>query len=271
MAAKKYTATMAKAQTEDIKHKFLAADTAVTVLRTTLLEFDDRDGPKAMNFDNFGKWAQACLPWGESRCYKLLREAQVDRRITALNKPDEEIPGSHLLAISNSKIPDDDQARTYQQAVDLANVDNEGETVMPKDRHIKAAIKKMKALIPVTVTDSRGTAVSNDESEEVMAGAKGFDPVLAAIGRLKTSLKELASTPAGAMLPQEMDSIERARTRMYQLVRFCRPFAECVYCNATGKASGKLCRACKGRRWLNESIMKQASKETHNAATAVSD
>lgn len=273
MAAKKMTATLARAQTEDIKHKFLTADKAITDLRVVILDFDERKGPEAMGFDNFTKWAEKCLPWTKSRCFKLLKEGKIERRITGSMSPvEEEIPSQHLLEIG--KVDEDKQAHTYQQSIDLANEGNEGETVMPKMKHIKAAIKKLQdrmanAPAPAPTTDGRGTPVSNDSMAEVMEGATGFDGVMSVLARLKTTLTELAHTPAGEMLAQELSNIEAARTRMYQLVRFSRPFAECVYCRATGKSNGKTCRGCKGRRWLNESAMKQAPKETQSATTTV--
>jgi len=258
---KKWTASLAKTETTIIKKLFLDADSAVSNLREHLVMFDKRLGPELMGYDSFKKWAIACMPWTARRCHQLLEEGQVEARITKVGPlHDEEIPSSHLLAVST--VPEDRQANTYQRAVDLANEGNEGETIVPKAKHIKAVVRQVKASLPVT--DSRGTAVSNGESKEVWMGASGFDAVLGVLARLKTDLTVLATTPAGAMLPQEMTDIESARTKIYQLVRHCRPFAECIYCNATGTKGGKTCRACKGRRWLNEAMTKQAPKETHN-------
>ena len=109
--------------------------------------------------------------------------------------------------------------------------------------------------------DAVPPAADNGEAEDVMAGASGFDAVLGSVARLKTSLRELAATPAGGMLPQEMTDIEAARVKLYQIVSHCRPFKECVYCSGAGTKGGKPCRACKGRRWLNEALTKQVPKE----------
>ncbi len=259
---KKWNPSLAKTETGIIKKLFLDADNAVSNLREHLLLFDENIGWHLMNYKSFKAWAIACMPWTAARCYQLLEEGRVQKRITKVGPPhDEEIPSRSLLAVST--VPEERQANTYQQAVDLANEGNEGETVVPKLKHVQAAVKKVKASLPVT--DARGTPVSNSESEDVMSGATGFDTVLGILARLKTSLAELASTPAGGLLQVEVIDIEAARTKMYQIVRFCRPFAECIYCNATGMKGGKPCRACKGRRWLNEVMTKQAPpKETHN-------
>ena len=257
----KLTATEAQKTTKIIRKAFLVADEAVADLRARVHDFDKRGGPTAMGFKSFNKWAESCMPWEKTRCYDLLTEARVEARITAFAPVEGDIPSDHLVTIN--RVKEDRQAFTYQKAVDLANVNNDGDTVKPARRHIRAAVKQV--MSETTPTDRRGTTVSNEELAEVLTEASAFDALLSVLGRLKTSIFELAQSLAGAVLEGELDSIERHRQEIYRLVRFSRPFAECLYCRGTGKASGKTCRACKGRMWLTEAQMKQAPKETQRS------
>ena len=106
-------------------------------------------------------------------------------------------------------------------------------------------------------------AAGNGTLEAVMAAASGFDAVLGVLSSLKTKITTLANGPAGELLAGELESIDRHRKDIYRFVRFCRPYAECIYCGGSGAKKGRVCRGCKGRGWLNETAITNAPpKET---------
>ena len=263
ITTKKHTATSAQAATKNIVAQFHAADSAVAEIRVSVFDFNAREGWLAMGYKSFHQWADACLPWEKSRCYNLLDEAEVEQKVIsgATGSPvDGVIPARHLTSLV--KVDPDSQQRVYQQAVDLANVGHDGETMPPKQRDVDKAIRTYKEAQPTT--DARGSSLSNETLDEVMDAANGFDAVLGILASLKTKLAALAKSPAGELLAGELDSINRHRGDIYRLVRFCRPYAECIYCGGSGAKNGRKCRGCKGRRWLNEISIKSAPppKET---------
>lgn len=255
----KLTASSARTATGVINSLHATMEASVAELREHILAFDNYRGWKLMGYDSLNKWAAACLPWSQSKCYALLVEARVQSRLTAAGEPyDGNIPAEHLQVIG--KAPERRQANLYQQAVDLANVDNDGETKPPTTKQVRTVVRAFTAAQPAT--DARGTAVSTEALNEVMEGVAGFDAVQSILLALKTQISDLAVTPAGAMLAGELDSIERHRHEMWRLIRFSRPHMECVYCKGEGtQHSGSKCRACKGRGWLTELQWKQAPKD----------
>ena len=259
---KMMTATEATAETKRFAKAFRTADKTAAKIRREMLAFDQREGWKAMGYSDFGQWAAKCLPWARRQCYYYLAASKVEDRIAGEVGPPVEgdIPVKTLLALE--KIPDNRQANVFQKAVDLANQDNTGETLMPSSKHVKAAVRQHKLAEPVS--DERGTPMTDAAGSSVFEEAAGFDVVMSALGLLKTKVNDLACTEAGLMLAEELQSIEHHRQEMYRMIRFCRPFAECIYCGGGGNSKGRTCRGCKGRGWLNEATMKQAPKETHH-------
>ena len=88
----------------------------------------------------------------------------------------------------------------------------------------------------------------------VFKAAEGFTRLLHLVGEIKTLVDDLTATPAGSLLAENAQVIERDRRNIKELVKFCKPHAICPYCGA----SGKECRGCKSRGWVNEDVYKRS-------------
>ncbi len=246
------SATDAAVSSNNIVTAFRRVDNNVADLRTMILEFDDKQGWQAMGYDSFSVWSSKCLPWAKSRCYALLVEAGVASRIKGLL--DGDIPSSHLSALSTVSVSQ--QAEVFGEAVKTANEGNEGEDWMPKAKHVAAAVSKWKASkAPEPPVEAPDAPESDPIATLIAEGGKPFDSLMGILSGLKTKIRELSETPSGALLAGELDDIERHRKNIYQLIRFSRPYAKCPYCHLYPASK---CKACLGRKWVNETVAKQA-------------
>jgi hypothetical protein len=83
--------------------------------------------------------------------------------------------------------------------------------------------------------------------------ADTFDDLMRRISQIKSDIKSLAGTPAGAFLT--FTQMEADLNCLRSALKFAKPYAACCYCKARG------CKVCRNLGWLGEDLYEQAPRE----------
>lgn len=242
-----------------IKEHYVNAESWRLEVGRLLTEFALGSGWRALGFKSLGAWARHRLPaLSKSRIHQLLDYTSVKRDIGE----ERAISEDALRPLAKIKSPEQRKAAWERAKACTTKKDDEGDPVVTA-KHVRAIIDALEepdhpAPDPPAAAPAKAKAAAKAEpTHPALLAAVLFDSALAAIAKLKAGLTAITESAAGALLAEEAQRLERLRHDMYETVRFCRPFAACVYCK---KATG-VCAACKGRGWLNEAQAKQAPKK----------
>lgn len=190
-----------------------------------------------------------CRSW-EEFCEKELPHTRrsIDRLLSAAKQ----LPWlAERHARELRRLPEQEREPAYRDASDLANLEGFDQ---PEQRHIQQVVKerrrKAKPENDGATMDECGTIVTDGRIAAAFNAADPFGEALNLVGQLKTIVDDLVTTPAGLLLAENQQVIERDRRSLAALIRFCRPHAVCPYCGGRQEK----CDACKGRGWVNEDI-----------------
>lgn len=133
----------------------------------------------------------------------------------------------------------------------------------PTAAGIKAAVDKMLGKTDddgelAAVVDGRGEPVTDLRLRPVFVAAKEInDAVKGEIERLKGKIEAAIAGPAGAVLAEQRQDIQRDRENMLSAFKFSRPWVVCTYCG--GRRDD--CKGCCGRGWLTKEAFDMAPKD----------
>lgn len=148
------------------------------------------------------------------------------------------------------RLPGSEHLGTLAEATELAG----GHT--PQAKHVKAATDRRlggTAAAP-PVTDARGSPVTDPKFREVFTHGAKFLVFGRHVAAIKGMLREILEGPAGSVLAEQRQDIERDRQNILSAIKFSRPYAVCPYCGGNRDD----CTGCKGRGWVTKEAWDQS-------------
>lgn len=164
----------------------------------------------------------------------------------------ENTPDSHPLRESHAR----ELARlpVEQRAEALADATKAAGKKPPTADQIKAEVDRRAADEPEPVTDARGSPVTQKKLQPVFVAGVAFGTLASQVATLKGKVAALLEGPAGAVLAEQRQDVERDRQNILAALKFSRPYTVCPYCDARKKD----CEACRGRGWVTKHVHDQA-------------
>ncbi len=208
---------------------------------------------KALRFGDLLNRKKLALPhgeflgWLEATCKMSPRSAQEWMRV-ARHRPELEAANTRLPA--HLTVTDALTLLAAPQDEEPPTTDNGSQDEQPPTT--------VNGSEPAAVLDERGEPVTEERFQRIFAHSARFGSIMSALANLKTEIKELDEMPAGEVLHEQIQSIERDRRNMYAAVKFAKPWAVCPYCG--GSASHSQCGGCKGRGWVTKEVFDQSRK-----------
>lgn len=126
----------------------------------------------------------------------------------------------------------------------------------PTGPQIKAAVDRRlggTAAAP-PITDARGSPVTDPKFREVFEHGAKFMVFGRHVAAIKGMLREILEGPAGNVLAEQRQDIERDRQNILSAIKFSRPYAICPYCGGRQEK----CQGCKGRGWVTKEAFDQS-------------
>ena len=141
---------------EEARKRVTQINSMVNNIRALVLDFHDREGWKALGYENWAECVQKEFSIGQSHVYRLFEAAKIEARInenSPIGENEPAIPESHLRPLT--AVPEVDQPIVYKLAKETAP---EGKLTA---KHVERTVREVTG----QGTDPAGPKASSSKSE----------------------------------------------------------------------------------------------------------
>jgi hypothetical protein len=125
---------------EEARRRVTVINSGINNLRAQIMDFHDREGWKALGYENWVECVKKEFSIGQSRVYQLFEAAQIEQNISTIVENTAAIPESQLRPLA--AVPPEDQATVYQLAKETAP---EGKVTA---KHVENVVREIKGEEP---------------------------------------------------------------------------------------------------------------------------
>lgn len=200
------------------------------------------------------KWAEHASTWCEHQIEirdRRLWEEEFDSYTAYCTVECQLSPSYVSRKLLAYLMPGDDSERVKRETRRLENAGEPAAEPAGEPINESAGLPDIAAVL-----DARGVPVTEERFQRIFAHSDRFGSIMRSLKSLKKEISDLDSMPAGEVLHEQIQAIERDRRNIYSAVKFSKPWAVCPYCG--GSASHSECGGCKGRGWVTKEVFDQS-------------